>query len=161
MIEVTDNLSSSSEWMHLQQSLVFMIWFCISDLFFSEPHIISRRFIWFSMNFSRLDLINFNLQDLNFHLIAFDLIEIDIATNRFARIYETRPTQLFCWSKQRFLRPYCNLLWSFDQLLGSGLICFYYHQFSAYYSFGKVGKYLQILFSGWNLSLTRVHLVLI
>ena len=39
-----------------------------------------------------------------------------------AWFYELRPKQLLCWSKQRFSRPYCNLLWRFDQLLGSGLI---------------------------------------
>ena len=112
------------------------------------------------MNFSGLDLINFNLQDVNFLLIAIDLIEIDIASNRFARFYEARPKQMLCWSKQRFLRPYCTLLWSFDQLLGSGLSFIIFNLLSACYSFGKVGKYLQILFRD-GIWLTRVHLVLI
>jgi len=65
-------------------------------LFFLNHICYQEDFIGFSMNFSSLDLINFNLQDLNFLLIAFDLIEIDIATNRFAWFNETRPKQLLC-----------------------------------------------------------------
>ena len=78
-----------------------------------------------------------------------------------ARFYELRPKQLLCWNSN-FSRPYCNLLWSVDQLLGIGCYCFKDLRpsiFCIFYSFGKLGKYF--LFSGWNLSLTRVHLVLI
>ena len=54
----------------------------------------------------RLNVINLIIQDLFlfFILIAFERIEIDIATNRWHGFTS------------------CNLLWSFDQLLGSGLI---------------------------------------
>ena len=134
--------------------------FCISDLNFSEPHILSRRFYLLLYEFSRLDLINFDLQDLNFLLIAICLIEIDIATNRFARFYETRPKQLLCWSKQRFLRPYCNLLWSFFSIAWKW-INFIIFNFLHIIASRKNRQIFPDFISGRNLSLTRVHLVLI
>ena len=60
-----------------------------------------------------------------------------------ARFYELRPKQLLCWNSN-FSRPYCNLLWSVDQLLGIG--CYRFNDlrpsiFCIFYSFGKLGKY--------------------
>ena len=73
-----------------------------------------------------------------------------------AWFYELRPKQPHYRSKQRFSRPYFNLLWRFDQLLGSGLI---FMIFNFLHIIRKSRQIFPDFISGWNLSLTRVHLV--
>ena len=79
-----------------------------------------------------------------------------------AWFYELRPKQLLRWSKQRFpdrIAIYCEVLINCLEVDYSLRSSFFF--FLTYYSFGKVGKYFQILFRDGIYQLTRVHLVLI
>ena len=89
------------------------------------------------------------LYKIYFYFFYFDSLWIDRnrhCNESVAWFYELRPDQLLCWSKQRFSRPYCNLLWRFDQLLGSGLIFMMFNFLQIIASEKQVGKYFQILF---------------
>ena len=90
----------------------------------SNSRLWNQDFIWFSfIYFLRLNVINLIIQDLLL-FFYFDSLGIDHrhCNESVAWFYELRPKQLLCWLKQRFSRPYCTLLWSFDQFLGSGSI---------------------------------------
>ena len=106
-------------------SISRMWWFFRPDCNFYDKFrsiVLSRRFylrgfiFFFEARFDQL------IQDLIYlFLVALSLIAIDIATNRWRGLRAETKTAALLIETAIFLdRAYCNLLWSFDQLLGSG-----------------------------------------
>ena len=131
--------------MHLQQSLVFMIWFYISDLIFSEPHILSRRFYLTPYEFfkARFDQFQYTRSKFSLDSLCFNWNRHCNELVRAVLRAETKAAALLIETAifttiLQFAVKFWSIAWKW--------INFYYLQFSAYYSFGEVGKYFQILF---------------